>query len=239
MRLNKYISSTGFCSRRAAEQYILDGAVTINGQLAELNTPVEEGDKVCINGVLVTPMEKQIYIMLNKPVGITCTTERHIEGNIIDYVNHEERIFPIGRLDKDSSGLIILTNDGDIVNKTLREENGHSKEYEVSVDHKLTDEFLNHLRNGVKIYNPVNNSYVVTKPCQVKKINQRSFRITLTQGYNRQIRRMCSAYNYHVQSLKRYRFVNLSLGNLPVGKWRDLTAEEVAQLKKEANKSIK
>lgn len=232
MRINKYISSSGFCSRRMAEQYILEGRVYVNGKQAEIQTVIEENDVVTIDGQEIKPKDPEVYILLNKPAGITCTTERHVEGNIIDYVNYPERIFPVGRLDKDSTGAILLTNDGDIVNDLLREENGHDKEYEVTVDHKLTDEFLNHLREGVKIYNPVTNSYVVTKSCRIKKINQRMFRIILTQGYNRQIRRMCSAYQYQVRSLKRIRFINLTLENLDEGKWRYLTEKEIDEIKK-------
>ena len=232
MRINKYISSSGFCSRRMAEQYILEGRVYVNGKQAEIQTVIEENDVVTIDGQEIKPKDPAVYILLSKPAGITCTTERHVEGNIIDYVNYPERIFPVGRLDKDSTGAILLTNDGDIVNDLLREENGHDKEYEVTVDHKLTDEFLNHLREGVKIYNPVTNSYVVTKSCRIKKINQRMFRIILTQGYNRQIRRMCSAYQYQVRSLKRIRFINLTLENLDEGKWRYLTEKEINEIKK-------
>lgn len=214
-----------------AEQYIQEGRVYVNGQPATIQTVIEENDVVTIDGKELTSKGSEIYLLLNKPIGITCTTEQHIEGNIIDYIHHEERIFPIGRLDKDSSGAILLTNDGDIVNELLREENGHDKEYEVTVDHKLTDEFLENLRTGVKIYNPVNNAYVVTKPCIVEKINHRKFKIILTQGYNRQIRRMCSAYQYHVQTLKRVRFMNCTLDHLEVGQWRYLSEDEINYLK--------
>lgn len=231
MRINKYISSTGFCSRRMAEQYILEGRVKVNGELATIQTVIEEKDIVTIDEQIIKQRIPEVYILFNKPVGITCTTEHHVEGNIIDYINYPERIFPVGRLDKDSTGAILLTNDGDIVNTLLREENGHDKEYEVSVDRKLTDEFLEHLRQGVQIYNPVTNRYVVTKPCKVTKISQRKFKIILTQGYNRQIRRMCSAYRYHVQTLKRVRFMNLTLQGLNEGQWRALTQDEIDYLK--------
>lgn len=230
MRINKYIASSGICSRRKAEEYINEGRVTINGKVAGLSDTVEEKDVVELDGKIVEPEKKKIMILLNKPVGITCTTERDIEGNIIDYVNYPERIFPIGRLDKDSEGLILLTNQGDLVNELLRVENGHEKEYEVSVDHKITDEFLNKLRKGVQIYNPVTNSYVVTNPCKIKKIGNRTFSIILTQGYNRQIRRMCTACKYHVTSLKRVRFMNLTLNGVEYGKWRELTQQEIDSL---------
>lgn len=235
MRINKYISSTGFCSRRAAEQYILDGRVTVNDQLAQISTPVEEGDVVCVDGKRIEPVKEYVYLILNKPVGITCTTERHIEGNIIDYINYKERIFPIGRLDKDSSGLIVLTNDGSMVNQTLREENGHTKEYDVEVDGRINDDFLQKMAAGVQIYNPVTNSYVVTKPCEIRQSGPRRFTIILTQGYNRQIRRMCTALNYHVRSLRRVRFLNLTLKGLPVGKWRECTSDEINELKRLAS----
>lgn len=236
MRINKYISSTGFCSRRAAEQLIQDGHVTVNGKLAQISTPVEEGDVVCVDGKRVEPMKDYVYLILNKPMGITCTTEHHIEGNIIDYINYPKRLFPIGRLDKDSTGLIVLTNDGDIVNQTLREENGHTKEYEVEVDGRINEEFLTKMAAGVKIYNPVSNSYVITKQCEIHQLGPKRFKIVLTQGYNRQIRRMCSALNYHVRSLCRVRFLNLTLKGLKVGQWRECSAEEIAELKRLANK---
>ena len=235
MRINKYISSTGFCSRRAAEQFIQDGRVTVNGQPALISTPIEKGDVVCVDGKRVEPLRDYVYLLLNKPVGITCTTERHVEGNIIDYINYPERLFPIGRLDKDSSGLIVLTNDGDIVNQTLREENGHTKEYEVEVDGRINDDFLAKMAAGIQIYNPVTNSYVITKKCEIHQTGPRHFRIILTQGYNRQIRRMCSALNYHVRSLRRIRFLNLTIKGLAVGQWRECTPEEVSELKRLAN----
>ncbi|MBE6114076.1 MAG: pseudouridine synthase [Erysipelotrichaceae bacterium] len=230
MRINKYIASSGMCSRRKAEEFIQEGRVTINGKVAVLSDTVEENDTVLLDGKVVEPEKKQIMILLNKPTGITCTTERHIEGNIIDYVNYPERIFPIGRLDKDSQGLILLTNQGDLVNQLLRVENGHEKEYEVNVDRKITEDFLAKMRKGVRIYNPVTNSYVTTNPCKIKQTGERSFKIILTQGYNRQIRRMCSAFDYHVISLKRVRFMNLTLAGVKYGKWRELTAEEIESL---------
>lgn len=229
MRINKYISSSGFCSRRKAEEYVNNGEVLVNGIVATLQTSIEEGDVVTINGTLIEPKQEHIVLLFNKPVGITCTTEHHIKDNIIDFINYKERIFPIGRLDKDSSGLILLTNNGDLVNECLRVENGHEKEYIVEVDKKITSEFLSKMSNGVKIYNPVNNSYVVTLPCKIKQINKFKFSIILTQGYNRQIRRMCSAFDYHVRTLKRVRFMNLHL-DVEEGKYRLLSDTEIKKL---------
>ena len=229
MRINKYISSSGFCSRRKAEEYVNNGEVLVNGIVATLQTSIEEGDVVTINGTLIEPKQEHIVLLFNKPVGITCTTEHHIKDNIIDFINYKERIFPIGRLDKDSNGLILLTNNGDLVNECLRVENGHEKEYIVEVDKKITPEFLSKMSNGVKIYNPVNNSYVVTLPCKIKQINKFKFSIILTQGYNRQIRRMCSAFDYHVRTLKRVRFMNLHL-DVEEGKYRLLSDTEIKKL---------
>lgn len=229
MRINKYISSSGFCSRRKAEEYVNNGEVLVNGIVATLQTSIEEGDVVTIQGQVIEPKQEHIVLLFNKPVGITCTTEHHIKDNIIDFIHYPERIFPIGRLDKDSSGLILLTNNGDLVNECLRVENGHEKEYIVEVDKKITPEFLNKMSNGVKIYNPVNNSYVVTLPCKIKQINKFKFSIILTQGYNRQIRRMCSAFDYHVRTLKRVRFMNLHL-DVEEGKYRLLSDTEIKKL---------
>ena len=224
MRLNKYISETGHCSRREADKWIEAGRVTCNGVLAALGTRVSDGDEVRVDGKLVEPKKKQIYIALNKPVGITCTTEAHIEGNIIDLIGHRERIFPIGRLDKDSEGLILLTNNGDIVNEILRSENNHEKEYIVTVDRPITDLSLRMMADGVKIMGQV------TKSCKVSRINEKTFRMILTQGLNRQIRRMCSALGYRAQRLQRVRIINIDLGTLPAGKWRELTESELAGL---------
>ena len=224
MRLNKYISETGACSRREADKWILAGRVTCNGELAALGTRVSDGDVVRIDGELIGARKKQIYIALNKPVGITCTTEAHIEDNIVDLIGHPERIFPIGRLDKDSEGLILLTNDGDIVNEILRSENNHEKEYIVRVDRPITDLSLKMMAGGVKIMGEL------TKPCKVARIDQESFRMILTQGLNRQIRRMCSALGYKAQRLKRVRIMNIHLGSLGAGQWRYLTDAELAGL---------
>ncbi|MCX7042840.1 MAG: 23S rRNA pseudouridine(2604) synthase RluF [Gammaproteobacteria bacterium] len=224
MRLNKYISETGVCSRRQADQWIEQGRVTINGVAATLGTQVEEGDRVEVDGRAVQPQAASVYIALNKPVGITCTTERHVEGNIIDYIGHPQRIFPIGRLDKDSEGLILLTNNGDIVNELLRVENRHEKEYVVTVDRPITDEFLEGMARGVRILG------VMTQPCRVRKIGQLSFAITLTQGLNRQIRRMCAAFDYQVRRLQRVRIVNIDLRGIKVGQWRELSMDELRGL---------
>jgi 23S rRNA pseudouridine2604 synthase len=221
VRLNKYISETGLCSRREADKRIEAGRVTCNGDIASLGTKVADGDEVRVDGVLVGPKRKQVYIALNKPVGVTCTTEGHVEDNIVDLIGHAERIFPIGRLDKDSEGLILLTNNGDIVNEILRSENNHEKEYIVTVERPITDLALSMLAGGVKIMGEI------TKRCTVARINEHTFRIILTQGLNRQIRRMCSALGYKVQRLQRVRIINIELGALRVGEWRDLSAAEM------------
>jgi 23S rRNA pseudouridine2604 synthase len=224
MRLNKYISETGVCSRREADKWIEAGRVTLNGQPATLGTQVAAGDEVRIDGDSIGVKKKQVYIALNKPVGIICTTEAHIEDNIIDHVGFPERIFPVGRLDRDSEGLILLTNNGDIVNEILRSENNHEKEYLVTVDRPITDLSLRMLAGGVKIMGEL------TKPSKVARVNAQSFRIILTQGLNRQIRRMCSALGYKVQRLQRMRIMNIHLGNLRPGQWRHLTSAELAGL---------
>jgi 23S rRNA pseudouridine2604 synthase len=224
VRLNKYIAETGACSRREADQWIEAGRVTCNGVRAALGTQVNDGDEVRVDGELLGAKKRQIYIALNKPTGITCTAEPHIADNIIGLVGHRERIFPIGRLDKDSEGLILLTNDGDVVNEILRSENNHEKEYIVSVDRPITDLALRIMASGVKIMGHM------TKPCTVTRIDGRTFRMILTQGLNRQIRRMCSALGYRTQRLQRVRIINVRLGTLGVGQWRNLTESEVADL---------
>lgn len=232
MRLNKFISSTGLCSRREADRLIKDGRVTVNDSKPTIGYRVRENDKVRVDGKLLKEKTDFVYIALNKPVGITCTTERHIEGNIIDFINYPERIFHIGRLDKPSEGLILLTNDGDIVNEILREENNHKKEYIVRVNKNIRDDFLNNMRKGVEIYNPVREEYTRTKKAEVEKLNNREFKITLSQGLNRQIRRMCSKLDYEVVSLKRIKIMNIELGDLPVGQWRYLNKKEMAYIEK-------
>jgi 23S rRNA pseudouridine2604 synthase len=221
MRLNKYISETGICSRREADQWIEQGRVTINHQTAVLGTQVNDGDEVHVNGRLLGVKKKDVYIALNKPVGITCTTERHVEGNIVDFVGHRDRIFPIGRLDKDSEGLILLTNNGDIVNQILRSEHNHEKEYIVTVDKPVTPEFIHEMALGVRILD------TVTKPCQVRQTGKNRFQIILTQGLNRQIRRMCEAFDYQVRSLQRIRIMNVHLDGIAVGTWRALSPSEL------------
>lgn len=227
MRLNKFIAETGACSRRQADELIARGRVTINGKRAGLGTQVAEGDDVRVDGRPIggaRERPKKVYIALHKPVGITCTTERHVEGNIIDFVDHHERIFPIGRLDKDSEGLILLTNDGDIVNEVLRAEHQHEKEYLVAVDRPITPEFLSKMAAGVRIPDGM------TRPCKVFPVEGRVFRIILTQGLNRQIRKMCEALGYQVLALKRIRIMHIELGTLKPGKWRNLGASEVQRL---------
>jgi 23S rRNA pseudouridine2604 synthase len=230
MRLNKFISETGACSRREADAWIAAGRVTINGRRAALGTPVENGDEVRVDGRVVGGRQrKHVYLALNKPVGVTCTTERHVAGNIVDFVGHAERIFPIGRLDKESEGLILLTSNGDIVNEILRSENNHEKEYLVTVDRPITDAFLAGMARGVRLPE----LEVTTKRCRVRRHERRPdrvFEIVLTQGLNRQIRRMCDVFGYDVRRLQRVRIVNVKLGALRVGRWRELTAEELQGL---------
>lgn len=227
MRLNKYLSESGACSRREADEFISEGRVTINGVPAGLGAQVGDGDEVKLDGDVVGAARKKtkpVYIALNKPVGITCTTERAVAGNIVDFVDHPERVFPIGRLDKDSEGLILLTNDGDIVNEVLRAEHNHEKEYVVAVDRAITPEFLEGMAGGVRL------SDATTKKCKVAKVGPKVFSIILTQGLNRQIRRMCEAFGYTVEALQRVRIMHIRLGHLPLGRWRNLTAEEIAPL---------
>ena len=222
--MNKYISGTGVCSRREADQWIEAGRVTLNGVRAQLGLKVQADDEVRVDGELIGAKKRPIYIALNKPAGITCTTETHVQGNIVDFIGHPERIFPVGRLDKESEGLILLTNDGDIVNEILRSENEHEKEYVVWLNRPITDLSLSMLAGGVKIMG------VMTKPCKVTRLGPEGFRITLTQGLNRQIRRMCSALGYRVERLRRVRIINIDLGDLPTGEWRYLSEAEVAGL---------
>ncbi|MGG1215403.1 23S rRNA pseudouridine(2604) synthase RluF [Micromonospora provocatoris] len=224
MRINKYLSETGIVSRRGADKWVEEGKITINGLPATVGSQVETGDIVCVDGKEVKKEEQLVYIALNKPVGITSTTERHIKGNVVDFVNHPLRIFHIGRLDKESEGLLLLTNDGDIVNKILRAENHHEKEYIVQVDKPITDQFIKKMSAGVDILD------TTTLPCHVEKISDKVFKIILEQGLNRQIRRMCSALDYSVKRLQRVRIMNIKLGNLKVGQWRDLTDRERTEL---------
>ena len=224
MRLNKFLAETGACSRREADQWIEAGRVTVNGTPAVLGTQVNEGDDVRVDGRTLRPKPKRVYLALNKPIGIECTTDRDVPGNIVDFVGYPERIFPIGRLDKDSEGLILLTNDGDIVNTILRAENEHEKEYVVAVDRPLTPAFLSGMAGGVPILD------TVTNPCKVTQVGKNTFRIVLTQGLNRQIRRMCEHFGYTVRRLQRVRIMHIRLGDLPLGRWRNLTPEEMRGL---------
>ncbi|WNC72647.1 23S rRNA pseudouridine(2604) synthase RluF [Thalassotalea psychrophila] len=227
-RLNKFISESGYCSRRGADKLIEQNLVTINGKQPELGTKVMPGDEVKVEGKLISaaPENKsdRIYIAYNKPVGIICTTELDVRGNIIDAIGHKERIFPIGRLDKPSEGLIFLTSDGDIVNKILRAENAHDKEYVVTVDQPISERFLERMARGVPILG------TITKPCKVSMVGKFVFKIVLTQGLNRQIRRMCEYLGYEVTKLSRSRIMSISIGNLKPGQWRDLNAQEMQEI---------
>ena len=225
--LNKYISSTGICSRREADRWIEDGRVKLNGVVARKGNRVVSNDEVLIDNQPLIDKPKPIYLVLNKPPGITCTTDQNEPDNIIDFVNYPQRIFPIGRLDKASSGLILLTNDGDIVNQILREENNHEKEYVVTVHKPVTKDFIEGMQQGVPILG------TKTKPCFAKQIGKSAFKIILTQGLNRQIRRMCEFFDYRVITLKRIRVMNIELQGLKVGKWRNLTKDELRQLKRQ------
>ena len=235
LRLNKAISDTGFCSRREADRVIEKGRVTINGREGVLGDRVTNNDDIRVDGrrIKFKNPEEAIYIAFNKPRGITCTTERQIEGNIIDYIRHPKRIFPIGRLDKPSEGLIFLTSDGDIVNKILRAGNNHEKEYIVTVNKPITSEFLKKMSNGVPVLD------TITAKCFITKESEYIFKIILTQGLNRQIRRMCEYLNYEVTKLKRTRIMNISLSNIPLGKWRNITREELAEIMKMVAQSSK
>lgn len=227
IRINKYLSDKGLCSRREADRLIAQGRVRINGKVAEMGSRVAAGDVVELNGKRISSeLETRIYMAFNKPVGITCTTDRAIRGNIVDYINYPQRIFHVGRLDKDSEGLILMTNDGDIVNKILRASNNHEKEYLVTVDKPVTDEFLKGMSSGVPVLG------TMTNPCTAERRSKYVFRIILTQGLNRQIRRMCSYFGFKVVRLKRIRIMNIKLGDLPLGKWRYLTETELTELNK-------
>ncbi|MGE6461605.1 23S rRNA pseudouridine(2604) synthase RluF [Pseudoalteromonas tetraodonis] len=221
-RLNKFISETGFCSRREADKYIEQGRVTVNGELPEMGVKVAQSDVVLVDGKPLKAPPKRVYIAYHKPVGITCTTERKIQSNIVKAVNYPERIFPIGRLDRPSEGLIFLTNEGDIVNKILRAGNNHEKEYVVTVDKPLNRQFVNKMANGIPILD------TVTKKCKVTQTGAQQFSIILTQGLNRQIRRMCEYLGYEVVTLKRVRIMNVTLKGLKVGQWRHLSDAEMA-----------
>ena len=224
ININKYISSTGICSRREAEKLIVEGRVFINKNVAQLGNRVFQNDVVKIDGRPLQKKAPTLYIALNKPIGIVSTTDSKEKDNIVHHVNHPQRLFPIGRLDKPSEGLIFLTNDGDIVNKILRAGNNHEKEYLVTVDQKITDKFLRNMQNGVPILG------TITKRCKVEKVSEKVFKIILVQGLNRQIRRMCAHLGYEVTKLKRTRIMNVNLGNLKPGDWRELTADELKEI---------
>ncbi len=232
-RLNKYLSEVGFCSRREADRLIEEGRITVNGKLPELGLKVTDADEIRVNGKLIRQTNEDfVYLAFNKPVGIECTTNKKVRDNIVDYINYPKRIFPVGRLDKDSEGLIIMTNDGDIVNKILRQKNNHEKEYIVTVNKPITDRFIQRMGQGVPILD------TMTKECRVERISRFVFRIFLTQGLNRQIRRMCEYFDYDVVALKRIRIINISL-DVPVGQYREITAAELAELNQLIAPSIK
>ena len=234
-RINKYLSEAGYCSRRRADRLIEEGKVTINGKISEIGSKVEDQDQVEVQGQRIEKSTKQnnIYLAFNKPVGIVCTTDRSVEpDNIIDFIKYPKRIFPIGRLDKSSKGLIFLTNDGDIVNKILRARNNHEKEYIVSVNRPINREFVKSMSNGVEILE------TLTKKCFVKQLGSKKFKIILTQGLNRQIRRMCESLGYRVQSLERVRIMNIKL-DVPIGKYREFTKKEILELNKLLKNSSK
>lgn len=228
-RINKYIASSGLCSRREADRLIEEGRVTVNGIVAESGMQVCGDDVVLVDGKNIIPETNDVYIAFNKPLGVTCTTDSRDPSNIIDYIGYPERIFPIGRLDKNSSGLILLTNDGSIVNTLLRAENNHEKEYQVTVDRPYDDKFIKEMQSGVPVLGQI------TLPCKMSRVSARVFRIILHQGLNRQIRRMCEYEGYKVVKLRRIRFMNINLGTLGTGQWRYLTAKEVNELKSAAS----
>ena len=228
-RINKYIASSGLCSRREADRLIEEGRVTVNGIVAESGMQVCGDDVVLVDGKNIIPETNDVYIAFNKPLGVTCTTDSRDPSNIIDYISYPERIFPIGRLDKNSSGLILLTNDGSIVNTLLRAENNHEKEYQVTVDRPYDDKFIKEMQSGVPVLGQI------TLPCKINRVSARVFRIILHQGLNRQIRRMCEYEGYKVVKLRRIRFMNINLGTLGTGQWRYLTAKEVNELKSAAS----
>lgn len=233
INLNKFISNTGICSRRGAEKLIVAGRVTINGKQTQLGNRVFPGDEVKIDGKLLKEPPRTIYIALNKPKGIVCTTDPKEPKNIVDFIKHPQRLFPIGRLDKPSEGLIFLTNDGDIVNKILRAGNKHEKEYLVTVDKPISSEFLNKMAGGIPILG------TITKKCKLEKVSDNQFKIWLTQGLNRQIRRMCEYLGYQVKKLQRTRIMHVELGRLQLGEWRELTKNEIDEILKLVSNSSK
>jgi len=233
MRLNRYISDAGFCSRREADRYIAEGKVKINGQVAVLGQKVQPGDTVTVNGKPVTGGAPKKYLALYKPRGIVCTADPREKYNVVDYLGYPERVYPVGRLDKDSEGLLLMTSDGDIVNRLLRAAGGHEKEYQVTVDKPVTPEFTKRMSSGVPILDRV------TLPCTVRRTGRFTFDIVLVQGLNRQIRRMCEYLGYRVQQLKRVRIMNITIGDMQPGDWRELTAEELDTLMKSLERKEK
>lgn len=226
VRLNKFLSEAGVCSRREADRLIEAGKVTVDGMLAVMGTKVNGDQVICVDGKVVSHNEKMVLLAFNKPVGIVCTAEKREKNNIVDYINYPQRIFPVGRLDKDSQGLILMTNNGDIVNKMMRAHNKHEKEYIVEVNKPITEEFLKGMSKGVPILD------TVTRECKVTRMGKTTFRIIITQGLNRQIRRMCEYFGYQVTKLERVRIMNIKLGNLPQGKYRNITEKELDELEK-------
>ena len=228
IRLNKYLSDAGICSRRQADRWIEEKRITVNGETAGMGMKVAPDSEVCLDGKLIKKEEKKVLLAMNKPAGIVCTAEKRERNNIVDYMKYPKRIYPVGRLDKDSTGLLLLTNDGELVNKIMRAGNYHEKEYVVTVNQKITPEFLRQMSGDLYL----KELDVHTRPCTVTKVNDRTFRIILTQGYNRQIRRMCETCGYRVTRLVRTRVMNVLLGDLAPGTYRELTAEEMRKLKK-------
>jgi 23S rRNA pseudouridine2604 synthase len=226
VRINKYLSEAGVCSRREADRLVEAGKVTVGGVLAVMGTKVDGNQTICVNGKVVTHQEKMVLLAFHKPIGVVCTTQKKEKNNIVDYINYPQRIYPVGRLDKDSQGLILMTNNGDIVNKMMRSGNQHEKEYIVEVDKPITEEFLKGMIKGVPILD------TVTRECKITKIGNKSFRIIITQGLNRQIRRMCEYFGYNVTKLERIRIMNIKLGKLAQGKYRNVTLEELNELEK-------
>lgn len=224
VRLNKYMSDAGVCSRRQADRYVEEGRVTVDGQTAVMGQKVTPAQKICLDGKEILVNRKRIVLAVNKPQGIVCTTEKREKDNIVDFIGYPERIYPMGRLDKDSEGLILMTNDGELMDQILRARNYHEKEYIVRVNRPVTMDFLSRMRKGVPILD------TVTRPCKVEKIGSNMFKIVLTQGLNRQIRRMCEALDYRVRWLKRVRIMNINLGQLPVGEYREVTGKELDEL---------
>lgn len=239
VRINKYLAESGFCSRRKADKLVEENRVKIDGVLAIVGSKVLRGQTILVDDEMINRKQEHVYIVLNKPVGITCTLEEDKSDNIADFMDYPKRIFPVGRLDKDSSGIILLTSDGDIVNKILRAENNHEKEYIVSVNKDISPDFIKKMSVGVEITNMKKKTRQVTKECDIEQLNPRSFRIILTQGLNRQIRRMCTELGYRVTALRRIRIMNIEINNLKIGQWRYVTQEELNILSKDCGIEVR